>query len=102
MSQQDEVRDTINALFEVGGIKYEYTGPITENTAQITVDMYMSIRECTTALNWVPRPTGGRATIARVARNLGTSFIRELKKRNISFLCARTRMYQYRVILETN
>ncbi len=58
------------------------------------------IRGCTNALNWVPRPSGGRATIAWVAKNLGQAFVRELKKRKVSLTCAKTRLWQYRTELE--
>lgn len=83
MSQKDEVRITINKLFEAAGVRYTYRGEVTEQTAAIIGRVVADINSCTTALNWVPRPTGGKATITWVARNMAPpSLAKWIRKRS--------------------
>lgn len=100
MSQREEVREIVNALYDAAGIKYKYRGEVTELTAEVMGRMLSEIRSCTSALNWVPRPTGGKATISWIVRNLGSSFTRELKKKSISLTCGRRVLLGLRAELE--
>ena len=89
MSQKEEVREIINTIYQAAGVKYKYRGAVTEMTAEVLGKIISEIRSCTSSLNWVPRPTGGKATISWIVRNLGSSFARDLKKKNISLTCGR-------------
>ncbi|MDX1472548.1 MAG: hypothetical protein R3309_00170 [Reinekea sp.] len=100
MSQKEEVRNIINAIYDAAGINYKFRGEVTEMTAEVLGKMISEIRSCTTALNWVPRPTGGKATISWIARNLGSSFVRDLEKKNISLTCGRRVLLGLRSELE--
>ncbi|WP_221796242.1 hypothetical protein [Oceanobacter mangrovi] len=71
MSQQEDIRSVINGIYDVAGIKYQYSGLVTEKTAAVVGDIVENIRSCSSSMSWVPRPTGGKATISWVIRNLG-------------------------------
>lgn len=99
MSQKEEVRDTINKLFEASGVRYKYRGPITEQTAVIVGRVITEIKSCSNTLSWVPRPTG-TPSISWVAKNLGKSFVRQMNKDKVSITCGKRVLQTYRTPLE--
>lgn len=88
------VVDVINALYKGAGIHKKYSGDPNEQVARVLGKMLEEIRSCSSALAWVPKPTGGRATIAWVARNFARSKIDRLRDSQ-SLTCARSVIYKW-------
>lgn len=66
MNDKEHVKEVINALYKGAGIKISFTGQVNENVAKIIGELLADIGSCTAALKWVPKPTGGPATIYQV------------------------------------
>ena len=98
MKDKQQVKDAINALYEGAGVKTQFKGQVNEEVAKVFGQLLIEIRRCTSALNWVPKPTGGPATIKWIARNLTRSIIQQFKD-DISITCAKARILQYRTRL---
>jgi hypothetical protein len=74
---KEQVREAIDEFYRIGrsgGWKRD----VNERVAEIFGRMLEEARKCTKALNWVPRPPGGKATIAWLVRNVTRSTIRSM------------------------
>lgn len=98
MSDKEITKEVINAFFKAAGITHGWQGSVNEKVAAVFGTILEETRHCSAALAWVPRPTG-RATISWVAKQLGSSFIREIQGKT-SFLCAKTVIYKWRRALD--
>ncbi len=98
MKDKQQVKDAINALYEGAGIKTQFTGQVNEEVAKVFGELLTEIRRCTLALKWVPKPTGGPATIKWIAKNIGRSIIQQFKD-DISITCAKARILQFQTRL---
>lgn len=97
--QKEHVRELINVLYNRAGIKAEFRGEINEDVAAVVGDLLTDIASCSAAFRWVPRPTGGKASIFWLATNVTRSILADLKEKQ-SISCMRARILQYRTALE--
>jgi len=98
MNDKERVRESINALYKGAGIRATFNWEINEQVAQLFGQLLEDIHSCSAALKWVPRPTGGPASITWLAKNLTQSVIDRFKDSQ-TFLCARARILQYQTPL---
>lgn len=98
MSDKEIVKDVINAFYKEAGFQHGWNGNVNENVANVFGKMLSASRDCSAALNWVPRPTG-RATISWIAKQLGRSFIRDIQGKRY-FVCSQRAVYNFRSELE--
>lgn len=94
MNDKEIVREVIDAFFKEAGFQHGWNGAINEKVAEIFGKMLEASRDCSAALNWVPRPSG-RATIKWIARNLGRSFIRDIQGKRY-FICSQRVVYNFK------
>lgn len=99
MSEKEQVRETINALYEAGNVNYRFRGEVSERTVTVLTDMVKKIQKCSSSMSWVPRPTG-RPSVSWAAKHLGKAFIRDLKKSKVHFICISPALRNYRTPLE--
>ncbi|QBG36896.1 hypothetical protein [Litorilituus sediminis] len=95
MNEQLAVKEAINAFYKGAGLNIKFTGDANQKVAEVFGKMILETQKCTTALNWVPRPTGGRATIAWVAKNFTKSVLRQLEEGQ-SLTCAKKAILQFK------
>lgn len=74
---KEQVRQAIDEFYRVGR-SGGWNRNVNERVAEVFGEMLEEARKCTKALNWVPRPPGGRATIAWLVRNVTRSTIRSM------------------------
>ena len=98
MNEHNRVKEAINAFYKGAGLNIKFTGQVNERVAEIFGKMVFATQQCTTALNWVPRPAGGKATISWIARNFGQSIIRQLGEGQ-SLTCAKSVVLKYKSTL---
>ena len=98
MSDKDIVQEVIDAFYKEAGFQHGWNGNVNENVAYVFGKMLSSSRDCSAALNWVPRPTG-RTTIKWIVKHLGRSFIREIKGKRY-FICSQRAVYNFKSELE--
>ena len=67
---KEHVRMLINTFYEIGGLG-GWNRNVNEEVASVFGLMLEEAKKCTDALNWVPRPTGGKAAISWLVRNSG-------------------------------
>ncbi|SEO89096.1 hypothetical protein [Aquisalimonas asiatica] len=91
---KEAVVDVINALYKGAGIHKRYSGEVNEQVARVLGKMLEEIRGCSDAFSWIPRPTGGRATISWIARNFARSTIDRLRASQ-SLTCARAVIHKW-------
>lgn len=96
---KDIVRYSINTFFKGAGIDKTFNGPVNEKVAEVFGKMLTESTRCSSSLSWVPRPTGGKATISWVARNFSRS-IRERMRDSQYLTCAKTVIYKMMTELE--
>ena len=94
MSDKEIVREVIDSFFKEAGFQGGWNGTINENVANVFGKMLLESRDCSAALNWVPRPTG-RATISWIVKNLGRSFIRDIQGKR-AFICSQRVIYNFK------
>lgn len=91
---EEIVRDAIQALYQGAGIQKRFTGEVNEQVAEVFGTMLAEIRKCSGSLSWVPRPTGGKATMSWVARNLSRSTIERFRD-SVSLTCAKGVIFKW-------
>ena len=97
--QKDHVRQLINTLYGRAGINTQFRGEINEDVAAVVGDLLTDISSCSDAFRWVPKPTGGKASILWIARNISRSVMTDLSEKQ-SVTCMRARILQYRTRLD--
>lgn len=86
--EKERVREAIDAFYKGAGVDKKFTGDINEHVAYVFGKMLQETRKCSKAFVWVPIPSGGKATITWIARNLARSMIERLRNKS-SVTCAR-------------
>mgnify|MGYP000400661489 CR=1 FL=1 len=74
----------IDAFYKEAGFQHGWNGSVNENVAYVFGKMLAASRDCSSALNWVPRPTG-RVTIKWIVKHLGRSFFERSRANDTSF-----------------
>ncbi len=97
--EKEIVKDAVNAFYSGAGIERTFRGPVNERVAEVFGKMLEETRRCTNSLNWVPQPTGGKATIRWVALNFSRS-LRERMKDDRSLTCAKVVIWRLASELE--
>ena len=95
MNEQISVENAINAFYKGAGLNVKFNGSINNKVAEIFGKMIIETQKCTTALNWVPRPAGGKATISWVAKNFTRSVLRQLEEGQ-SLTCAKAAVLRFK------
>jgi len=70
-----------------------WKGEINESTAAVFGKMLAEARQCSTALAWIPRPPGGKATITWLCTTLGFAAIRRIREQS-SVTCLKLVIYK--------
>lgn len=99
MSELHPAREAINALFNAAGIQYRYRGALNDDVAAVYWQIVQEIQRCSSALRWVPRPTG-RPNLQWLTRHFGKQAVTSIKSEESSITCAKVRLLQYRTSLE--
>lgn len=99
MKEQVAVKNAINAFYKGAGLDLRFIGTVTPKVAEVFGKMVLETQKCTTALNWVPRPTGGKATISWVARNFTQRIISQLSDKQ-SLTCAKVVIRNFRTDIQ--
>jgi hypothetical protein len=74
---KEQVRQAIDAFYQIGrsgGWKRD----VNERVAAVFGRMLEEAKKCSKALNWVPRPPGGKATISWLVHNVSRSTMRSM------------------------
>ena len=95
MNDKTTVRNEINAFYKSAGLELRHTEDINEGVAQVFGMMLNDTKKCSDPFRWVPRPSGGPASIAWVASNFTKGIISKLNGTQ-SFTCARGVIYKRR------
>jgi len=95
MNEQIAVKNAINAFYKGAGLNIKFVGDTNPKVAEIFGKMVLETQKCTTALNWVPQPSGGKATISWVAKNFTKSVLRQLEEGQ-SLTCAKKAILQFK------
>ena len=90
MSDHKIVEEAINAFYRSAGVNFKFNGSINEDVAKVFGKMLRESQRCSNALVWVPRPSGGIASISWIARNFTRSIILKLKHVQFSICTQRT------------
>jgi len=98
MSDKEIVKEVIDAFFKEAGFQGGWSGTVNDNVAHVFGKMLSESRDCSAALAWVPRPTG-RATIVWIVKNLGRSFVRDIKGKR-AFICSQRAVYNFKTELD--
>ncbi len=98
MNNEKKVKNAINAFYKGAGLDLTFKGNVNNQVAEIFGVMVKEIQRCTTALNWVPVPTGGKATITWIVKNFSQSVLKQLGEKQ-SLTCAKTVIRNYRTKL---
>ncbi|PAY01091.1 hypothetical protein CKO50_11800 [Pseudoalteromonas sp. HM-SA03] len=95
MNEEKSVKDAINAFYNGADVDLKFSGEINPRVAEIFGKMIEETRQCTTALKWVPKPTGAKATTGWIAKNFTQSIISQLSEEQ-SLSCAKKVILNYK------
>ncbi|PHI35669.1 hypothetical protein CBQ28_18050 [Pseudoalteromonas sp. GCY] len=95
MTEQDKVKAAINSFYKGAGLEIAFSGEANPKVAEIFGEMVKKTKDCTEALNWVPEPTGGKASISWIAKNFTQSVLAQLEQKQ-SLTCAKSVIWGYR------
>jgi hypothetical protein len=84
-----EVKEMIQSLHPFANILPVWDGEVNDEVAAVFGTMLAETTKCSIAFGWVPKPSGGRATISWVVHQLGPGVFNSTRGR-LSFTCART------------
>lgn len=96
---KDKVREIIDSFYKAAELS-GWKGEVTEGTAAEFGKMIEEVKKCSGGLSWVPRPPGGKASIAWLISSLGKASRRQIKD-EISVTCLRGVIYRMGRNLET-
>ncbi|WP_063881416.1 hypothetical protein, partial [Pseudoalteromonas luteoviolacea] len=99
MTDDTSVKNAINAFYKGAGLNLTFKGDVNDRVAKVFGEMIFATQKCTTALNWVPRPSGGKATISWVVKNFSQSVLRQIESKQ-SLTCAKEVVRNYRTKLQ--
>ena len=83
---KEHVKEVIDTFYKVGR-NTGWNREVNEKVAEVFGLMLEEAKKCTDALNWVPRPPGGKATIAWLVRTLGRIGVAQMRN-GLSKTCA--------------
>ena len=98
-SDKAEVKEMIQSLYRFANILPVWDGEVNDDVAAVFGTMIAETRSCSNAFEWGPKPSGGRATIAWVVRQLGRGVFNATRGR-LSFTCARAVIYKWKTALD--
>ncbi|MCU7843642.1 MAG: hypothetical protein KZQ93_07355 [Candidatus Thiodiazotropha sp. (ex Monitilora ramsayi)] len=74
---KEQVRQTTIEFYSIGR-SGSWKLDVNERVAEVFGCMLEEAKRCTKALNWVPRPPGGKAKIAWLVKNISKSAVRSM------------------------
>lgn len=99
MTDHTSVKNAINAFYKGAGLNLTFKGDVNARVAEIFGEMIFATQKCSAALSWVPRPSGGKATISWIVKNLSQSVLRQIESKQ-SLTCAKEVVRNYRTKLQ--
>jgi hypothetical protein len=99
MTDHTAVKNAINAFYKAAGLNLTFEGDVNARVAETFGEMIFATQKCSTALSWVPRPIGGKATISWIVRNFTQSVLRQIESKQ-SLTCAKEVVRNYRTKLQ--
>lgn len=90
-----ESRSQTTHFFEFADTPVPWNGEVTENVAAVFGIMLAETAKCSRALNWVPRPPSGVASIAWLATQAGMAVWHQVRGK-LATACARSVIRIYR------
>jgi hypothetical protein len=97
-SEKAEVKLMIQGLYKLAGIPV-WDGEVNDGVAEVFGIMLHEVQQCSKAFGWVPKPPGGKASIAWLAFQLGRGIFNSTRHK-ISATCARAVIAKWRTPLE--
>jgi hypothetical protein len=97
--EKAEVKDMIQSLYKYANVLPVWDGDMNERVAEVFGVMLSETTKCSNAFTWIPKPSGGRATISWIVRHLGKGLFKQHQSR-LSFTCARGVIYKWARELE--
>ncbi|REL26256.1 hypothetical protein DXX93_06430 [Thalassotalea euphylliae] len=99
MNDHIAVKNAINAFYSGAGLNLTFKGSVNEKVAQVFGEMIIATQQCSDALNWVPRPTGGKATISWIVKHFTKSSLRQISTKQ-SLTCAKEVVRNYKTKIQ--
>ena len=87
-AEKSEVKEMIESFYKFANVPLNWNGEINERVAEVFGVMLSETRKCSKAFGWIPKPPGGRASIAWLAMQLGRGMFNHYRHQ-MSFACAR-------------
>jgi hypothetical protein len=97
--QVEAVRQMIERFYKIGGVPLPPGLQINEGVAAVFGTMLEKASECSKALNFVPRPPLGVASLGWLASQASRAFIGALFPR-LSFICVRSTIWKWQSKLQ--
>ena len=94
INARSEVREMIESLYKFADIPINWEIRVNEQVAEVFGKMLDETMKCSKAIGWVPKPPGGRASIAWLVMQLGSGAFNHYRSR-MSFVCARSVIYKW-------
>ena len=94
-----EVKDMIQFFYRFAGISPSWNGNVNEKVAEIFGIMLEQTARCSDAINWIPTPPTGPASIKWLATSLGKAVYNHLQNK-LSITCARGVIYKWNTQME--
>lgn len=88
-----QVKEMIQSLYKFAGLP-PWEGDDNEGVAAVFGVMLVETQKCSQAFVWIPRPPGGRASIAWLVMNLGRGVFASYRSK-LSFAWARAVIYKW-------
>ncbi len=92
--EKEEVKEIIDAFYKAAGLS-GWNGNVNESVAAVFGVMLCEAKKCSKAMNWIPTPPAGRATISWIVMQLGRKIIQHFKDKKIKLICVRTIIWKW-------
>jgi len=87
------VKEMIESFYGFANVSLRWNGEVNERVAEVFGVMLNEARECSKAIGWVPRPSGGKASISWLAMQMGRGMFNHYRGQ-LSFSCVRGVIYK--------
>ena len=92
--EHEVVINAINAFYKGAGVRKTFKGPVNEEVAKIFGTMLSETKKCSNALEWVPSPPRGKATVSWIVKLFRKVVIKKLKNSE-SLTCVKAVIYKW-------
>ncbi|XVJ71567.1 MAG: hypothetical protein HEQ39_19670 [Rhizobacter sp.] len=88
LENKEELKKIIESFFKFSGTPVPWNGVVNDGVAAVFYNMLRTTAECSKALSFVPRPSGGPASVLWLVTQLGWVGYRNIENR-LSVSCAK-------------